>query len=106
MKNTKKSSSAKKLTLAQRKLNAKKFFETESAYGPWIMDHVMSGMDEAGGGAVDVATENPDDARHARQLSKKEHGEAFYKNILSYMKTPKGKKSILLIAAVMHDDLT
>lgn len=90
----KKKTTKKVNSLADRRKNAKDFFEKSDVVGPWILGLVEEGFDNANDGSCHIATENPEEARHAKALSLRQYTEAHRVNLIAFLSTTKGLREL------------
>lgn len=94
----------KKLTTAQK---AKNFFTKDcDNYGPWFVGILVDGFNDSDDGRCDMAVENPDDAKHARAITKRVYSDYLRENFIQYLKTPKGAKNFKEFTDATYDALT
>lgn len=93
-------------TPAQRAIEAKVFFANTETMGPWLVQLMADGWEGADDGRCDVQAENPEDARHARALTKEEYCESIAKGLALFFQSRAGKRELAKLTDVMYEAFT
>lgn len=92
-------------TVSERRERAVTFFKTSKNVPSWLIGLIDTGYDAGDDGSCHIATENPDEARHAKQISLKAYADAHRENLIAFLQTSKGRKEFQSVLARSYEDL-